>query len=63
AALVGLNQALYVAHGLVLPLASALVMVALMLGLHMSWGYLVEGRAKRKLAQAFGTYVPPELVA
>lgn len=63
AALVGLNQALYVAHGLVLPLASALVMVALMLGLHMSWGYLVERRAKGQLAQAFGTYVPPELVA
>jgi adenylate cyclase len=28
----------------------------------MSYGYLVESRAKRRLAKAFGTYVPPELV-
>ncbi len=30
--------------------------------LNMSWGYLVESRASRRLANLFGTYVPPELV-
>jgi len=62
AAVVGLNGWLYLGHGLVLPLASALVMSALAFALNMSYGYLVESRAKRKLAQLFGTYVPPELV-
>ncbi|WP_084461035.1 CHASE2 domain-containing protein [Curvibacter gracilis] len=58
----GLNFALYSAHGLVLPLASALLMVLLAFGVNMSYGYLVESRAKRRLANVFGTYVPPELV-
>ena len=31
-------------------------------GLNMSYGYFVESRSKRELAQLFGTYVPPELV-
>jgi adenylate cyclase len=62
AALVGLNTWLYLAHGLALPLASALVIAGLTFALNMSYGYLVESRAKRELAQLFGTYVPPELV-
>ncbi|MDG5975891.1 adenylate/guanylate cyclase with chase sensor [Hydrogenophaga taeniospiralis CCUG 15921] len=62
AAVVGLNFWLYLGHGLVLPLASVLVMCALAFALNMSYGYLVESRAKRQLAQLFGTYVPPELV-
>jgi adenylate cyclase len=62
AAVVGLNTWLYLGHGLVLPLAAALVMVALAFALNMSHGYLVESRSKRQLAQLFGTYVPPELV-
>ncbi len=61
-ALVGLNFWLYLGHGLVLPLASSLVMAALAYALNMSYGYFVESRAKRELAQRFGTYVPPELV-
>ena len=61
-AVVGLNFWLYLGHGLVLPLASALVMMGFAFALNMSYGYLVEGRAKRALAQLFGTYVPPELV-
>ncbi len=61
-AVVGLNSWLYLAHGLVLPLASALVMIGLAFALNMSHGYLVESRAKRALAQLFGTYVPPDLV-
>jgi len=60
--LTSLNFALYSTHGLVLPLASALLMILLAFGVNMSYGYLVESRAKRRLANVFGTYVPPELV-
>jgi adenylate cyclase len=62
ASVIGLNTWLYLGHGLVLPLATTLVMAALAFALNMSYGYLVESRAKRELAQLFGTYVPPELV-
>ena len=62
AALVGLNLWLFLAYGLVLPLATALVMAVTAFGLNMSYGYFVESRSKRELAQLFGTYVPPELV-
>ncbi|MDE2604384.1 MAG: adenylate/guanylate cyclase domain-containing protein [Burkholderiales bacterium] len=62
AALVGLNYYLFLAQGLVMPLASALVMVGLAFALNMSYGYFVESRGKRELANLFGTYVPPELV-
>src|SRR5690606_31969752 len=62
AVLVGLNFWLYSAHGLVLPLATALVMTLTAFALNMSYGYFVESRSKRELANLFGTYVPPELV-
>jgi len=62
AGVVGLNLWLFASHGLVLPLASALLVVLLVFVLDMSYGYLVESRSKRDLAQLFGTYVPPELV-
>lgn len=58
-----LNFWLYFSAGLVLPLASVLVMSAAAFALNMSYGYLVESRSKRQLAGLFGTYVPPELVA
>ncbi len=61
-ALVGLNLWLYVNDGLVLPLASALVMAFTAFALNMSYGYFVESKSKRDLANLFGTYVPPELV-
>ena len=60
--LVGLNFWLFASWGLVLPLASSLLMVLVAFVLNMSYGYLVESRAKRRLAGLFGTYVPPELV-
>ncbi|MDP1967646.1 MAG: adenylate/guanylate cyclase domain-containing protein [Burkholderiaceae bacterium] len=60
--LLGLNFWLYLGYGLVLPLASALVMALTAFALNMSYGYFVESRSKRELAQLFGTYVPPELV-
>jgi adenylate cyclase len=62
AAVVGLNFYLYSAEGLVLPLAAALVMSVTAFALNMSFGYFVESRSKRVLANLFGTYVPPELV-
>ena len=62
AVLVALNTWLYASHSLVLPLASALVMVALAFALNMSWGYFVESRTRRGLVRLFGTYVPPQLV-
>ena len=61
-ALVGLNFWLYVNDGLVLPLASALMMAFTAFALNMSYGYFVESKSKRDLANLFGTYVPPELV-
>ena len=61
-AVVGLNFWLYLSHGLVLPLASALVMTLTAFALNMSYGYFVESKSKRDLANLFGTYVPPELV-
>lgn len=62
AALAGINLWLYVAHGLALPLATAIVMAVLAFTLNMVYGYFVESRSKRGLAALFGTYVPPELV-
>ena len=62
AVLAGLNFWLYRGYGLVLPLASSLSMALTAFGLNMSYGYFVESRTKRELANLFGTYVPPELV-
>ena len=60
--LVCMNLWLYLGYGLVLPLASVLAMAVTAFGLNMSYGYFVESRSKRELANLFGTYVPPELV-
>ncbi|MFY8043254.1 MAG: CHASE2 domain-containing protein [Rhodoferax sp.] len=60
--LVSMNLWLFLGHGLVMPLASALSMAVAAFGLNMSYGYFVESRSKRELANLFGTYVPPELV-
>ncbi|MBU3738486.1 MAG: adenylate/guanylate cyclase domain-containing protein [Rhodoferax sp.] len=62
AGLVGLNVWLYQSANLVLPLALLLTLTVVALVLNMSYGYFVESRSKRDLAQLFGTYVPPELV-
>ncbi|MES2940126.1 MAG: adenylate/guanylate cyclase domain-containing protein [Pseudomonadota bacterium] len=61
-AVVALNLWLYLGYGLVLPLAGAVAMVLTAFALNMSYGYFVESRSKRELANLFGTYVPPELV-
>ncbi len=61
-AVIGLNFWMYLGLGLVLPLSSALVMVLAAFALNMSYGYFVESKSKRQIANLFGTYVPPELV-
>ena len=61
-AIVAMNFWLYIGYGLVLPVASAIVMALTAFALNMSYGYFVESRSKRELAHLFGTYVPPELV-
>ncbi len=62
-ALVALDQWLYRRHALALPLASALLLTALVYAGITGWGVVVEGARRRELARLFGTYVPPELVA
>lgn len=47
---------------LILPLASPMVLIALMFTWHMTYGFFVESRGKRQLAHMFGQYIPPELV-
>ena len=49
--------------GLLLPLASALLLTGLIYFGVTVWSYINEGRRRRSLARLFGTYVPPELVA
>jgi len=61
-AVVVLNFALWVSGGLLLPLASTLLMTLALYALSMSWGYFVESRSKRQFTELFGQYVPPELV-
>jgi adenylate cyclase len=58
----GANLWLWSGAGLDLPLASALLLIALVYTMNMAWGYLVESRTRRQIADLFGQYVPPELV-
>lgn len=62
AGITAINSWLYLSYGLVMPLAAACVMTLTAFALNMSYGYFVETRSKRELANLFGTYVPPELV-
>ncbi|MCD6061953.1 MAG: adenylate/guanylate cyclase, partial [Moraxellaceae bacterium] len=49
-------------NGLVLPLASSLLLLAVLFTYIMSYGYFVEAQGKRSITRLFGQYVPPELV-
>ena len=62
-ALSALDLWLYRSLHLALPVASALLLTAVIFAIATSWGYVVEGRRRRTLARLFGSYVPPELVA
>lgn len=48
--------------GLVLPLASQLIMFPLLYVFNASYGFLVESRSRRHITGLFGQYVPPEIV-
>jgi adenylate cyclase len=56
------NVVVWTEGNLVLPLASGLLMIAMLFALNMSYGFFVESRAKRQITGLFGQYVPPELV-
>jgi adenylate cyclase len=58
----GLNVIVWTKGGIVLPLASSLLMIAALFAFNMSWGYFIESRSKRQFTELFGQYVPPELV-
>jgi adenylate cyclase len=62
AAVFAANVLIWTEGNLVLPLASGLLMMALLFALNMSYGFFVESRAKRQITGLFGQYVPPELV-
>ena len=47
---------------LILPLASPMLLIVLIFMLHMTYGFFIESRGKRQLANLFGQYIPPELV-
>ena len=59
----GFNVLAWQEGGLVLPLAASLLMVAALYTMNMAYGYFVESRSKRLIAQRFREYVPPEVVA
>jgi adenylate cyclase len=63
AAVVGFNLLAWNEGGLVLPLAASLLMIAALYTVNMAYGYFVESRSKRLIAQRFREYVPPEVVA
>jgi adenylate cyclase len=60
--IVGVNFAIWQWGNLVFPVATGLLMVVVLFAFNMSYGYLVEERGKRKLANQFSQYIPPELV-
>ena len=54
---------LYLWHiGFAMPLAGLLLLMILIYVSNIGYGYFVESRHKRQLADLFGQYVPPELV-
>ncbi len=60
--LIGTNFFAWTNAQLVLPIASPVLLVILLFALQMTYGFFVESRGKRELANKFGKYVPPELV-
>ncbi|MFT5398536.1 MAG: adenylate cyclase [Planctomycetota bacterium] len=49
-------------NNLILPLASPMLLIVLIFVWHMTFGFFIESRGKRQLANLFGHYIPPELV-
>jgi adenylate cyclase len=60
--IVALNYFVWTEGGMVLPLASSILMIVGLFTINMAYGYFVESRSKRQFTELFGQYVPPELV-
>lgn len=58
----GVNIAVWSGGGIILPLATSLLMTAALFTGNMAYGYFIESRSKRQFTELFGQYVPPELV-
>lgn len=56
------NFWIFHAYGLVLPLATALVLILALFMINVAWGYWFEFRKGRAMTNLFGEYVAPELV-
>ncbi len=56
------NFTFWQSQNMVMPLASTILMILIIFLLNMSYGFFVERRGKRQIANMFGQYVPPELV-
>lgn len=61
-ALAAMNYMIWI-KGIMLPLASVLVLTLTIYVSYMAYGYLFESRSKRQFTDLFGQYVPPELVS
>ena len=59
---VGLNLVAWQYGNLILPIASGLLLIALLYTFNMAWGFFVEARGRRQITGLFGQYVPPGLV-
>lgn len=58
----GINVGIWSGAGMILPLATALLMTVALFTINMAYGYFIESRSKRQFTELFGQYVPPELV-
>jgi len=57
-----LNRVLWDSADMAMPLAGSLLLITVLFGLNMTFGYFVESRAKKQITGLFGQYVPSELV-
>ncbi len=62
ASIVGINLFTWQNANIVFPVATGVLAILALFLFDMSWGFFVESRGKRQLANRFGQYVPPELV-
>jgi len=62
AAVIGFNFWAYWVQGLVLPVATILILILLLFMFNVAWGYWFEVRINRAMTNLFGEYVAPELV-
>ena len=49
-------------QNMVIPAAAPLLLILLLYGLNMTYGFFIESRGKRQLTHLFGQYVPQDLV-